>query len=166
MHDLLTVNDVLSELGRRHSIANLRLGGEGTVGLCLKDGAEVDFEYDGRSNRLHLYTDVLPLPKEGRERLQLCEAMLELNCLEKGLSRGSLAIHRQRETVICQIGLPVTGLSCAILEDALGALLRCRRSLAAAPVRVMSADAGANAAGNRQSTVSLLAMRAQSRLPR
>jgi hypothetical protein len=60
--------------------------------------------------------------------------------------------------------LPVAGLSAALLEQAVGELLRCRRSLATTPVRMAPADA--SAAGGRTSTMSLLAMRAQSRLPR
>lgn len=160
MRDFATVNNVLSELGRRNNIANLRLSAQATIGLCLKDGGEVDFEYDPSRNRLYIYTTVLSLPKDDAERLKLYEAMLELNCLDKGLPCGSLSIHRQREAAICQLGLPVAGLTSTMLENSLRELLLCRHSMATTLARMLSADAGAKPDTNRQSTMSLLAKRA------
>lgn len=159
MRDFATINNVLSELGRRHSIAGLRLSAEATIGLCLKDGVEVDFEYDYRRHRLYIYTIALPLPKDNTARLKLCDAMLELNCLEKGLPCGSLSIHRQREAAICQLGLPVTGLTPAILENSLRELLLCRHDMAITLARILDDQADAKPAANRQSALSLLAKR-------
>lgn len=163
MRDFATVNNALSEMAQRNSIANLRLGAEATVGLCLADGVEVDFEYDGERNRLYIYSTIAPLPKDERERLKMCEAMLELNCLEKELACGALSIHRQREAAICQLGLPAAGLSSTLLEKSLRELLSFRRSMANALACQVSADDDAKSAARRHSTMSLLAKRAQER---
>lgn len=159
MRDFATINNVLSELGRRNGIADLRLSAQATVGLCLKDGVEVDFEYDGRRDRLYIYTSILPLPKDDRARLKLCDAMLELNCLEKGLPCGSLSIHRQRDAAICQLGLPVTGLTSTMLENSVRELLLCRRSMATTLARILDADADIKPATQRESTMSMLSRR-------
>lgn len=161
MHGFTTVNHVLSELGRRNSIAGLRLSAESTIGLCLKDGVEVDFEYDSQRNRLYLYTAILPLPKDTAARLKLCEAMLELNCLEKGIPCGSLSIHRQHEAAICQLSLAVDGLTAPPLEKALRELLLCRNSMATALGRILNGQAEVKPAADKpnKASASLLAMR-------
>lgn len=161
MRDFATVNNVLSELGRRHSIAGLRLSAESTIGLCLKDGVEVDFEYDSQRNRLYLHTIILPLPKDDMERWKLCEAMLELNCLEKGIPCGSLAIHRQREAAICQLSLAIDGLTASLLEKALRELLLCRNSMATALGRILNVQDKVKPVANKlnKASSSLLAMR-------
>jgi len=162
MRDFTTVNNVLSELGRRHGIDGLRLSAESTVGLCLKDGIEVDFEYDDRRNRMYIYTTILALPKEDTERLKLFDAMLELNCLEKGLPCGSLSIHRQRDAAICQLGLPVTGLTSSMLENSLRELLTCRDIMETTLGRILKEHADIKARHtHKQSTMSLLGKRAR-----
>ena len=155
MHDFTIVNNVLSELGRRNSIAGLRLSTASTIGLCLKDGVEVDFEYDSRRNRLYLYTTILPLPKDDMARLRLCEAMLELNCLEKGLPCGSLSIHRQHEAAMCQLSLTVEGLTVPMLEKALRELLLCRNNMATALGRILNDHAEVKPAANKQNKASV-----------
>lgn len=155
MRDFTTVDNVLSELGRRNSIAGLRLGTASTIGLCLKDGVEVDFEYDSQRNRLYLYTTILPLPKDAMARLRLCEAMLELNCLEQGLPCGSLSIHQQHEAAICQLGLAVDGLTASLLENALRELLLCRNSMVTALGRILNNHADIKPAANKQNQASV-----------
>ena len=150
MRDFTTVNNVLAELGRRNSITGLRLGTASTVGLCLKDGVEVDFEYDSQRNRLYLYTTILPLPKDDVARLRLCEAMLELNCLEQGFPCGALSIHRQHEAAICHLGLTVDGLTAPLLENALRELLLCRNSMATALGHILNDHADVKPAANKQ----------------
>lgn len=48
-------------MGSRNGIAGLRLEGNGSAGIRLKDGSPIHFRFQPRQNRLHFYTPVAPL---------------------------------------------------------------------------------------------------------
>lgn len=130
MHEIDNLNCLLAELGMHYAIAGLRLDAAATVGLCLKDGTELDLEYDAGRGRLHAYTPVMPIPRNEAQRLALFEAMLDFNCLQRETGSATLAVHRQREMAICQIWLTAADLQLATLDHALNDLLACRENIA------------------------------------
>lgn len=148
----IKLQKIFTELGQRHGIDGLTLGPQSTLGLRLKDGTEVGFEYDGRRSCLHIYSIVAPLPKDKAKRLMLLDTMLELNCLEQGVSCGSLAIHRQRDTAICQMKIPLEALTASALENMLHELLACRRECAAQFERTLSSPFDKKSSSSMYST--------------
>ena len=116
MDDIDRINALLSDIGRRHEISQLRLAADGTVCLRLNSHIELNLEYVSGSKKLFAYYSVMTLPHDNAARLRLYEAMLDLNCLQLGSGHGVLAIDRIGGRALCQAGIDVDKLDLDVLD--------------------------------------------------
>jgi hypothetical protein len=66
---------LLGDLGRLDGIQGLRLAADGTGGMELKSGIKVLFEYVQDSGRLFVYTPLMNVPEDERQRCALFAAV-------------------------------------------------------------------------------------------
>jgi len=121
MRNIRKLDSLLTDLGTRYSIANLRLPTHGAVGLKLKNGIELYLEYEETEDRLYAYMQVIPLPKEDALRLRLFTKMLELNFLDSAGESISLSIDE--DAAVCHTSFNVDKLSFDIFDRGLQKLV-------------------------------------------
>jgi hypothetical protein len=128
-NELVRLNAMLEEVGRLDGIPGLRLAADGTGGIELKNGIKVLFEYVQDGGRLFIYTPLMKVPQDERQRCALFGAMLNRNFLELGTGRGTLAMFDHTAQMVYQVGLEVAQLDMQRLDRAIDALLQCRSEI-------------------------------------
>jgi hypothetical protein len=125
-NELARLNAVLGDLGRLDGIQGLRLAADGTGGMELKSGIKVLFEYVQDSGRPFVYTPLMNVPEDERQRCALFAAVLSRNFLELGVGRGSLAVFEHTAQVVYQVALGAAQVDVHRLDRTIDALLKCR----------------------------------------
>ena len=88
------LNELLSTLG----MPALEFDANGCASLLFNDSIAVNFEHDRASGLLHLYTDLGPLPVDGRETVY--RALLEANLFGVETRGATLALDQNQNQVV------------------------------------------------------------------
>lgn len=97
----MKAEQLLNDLGLTMGLANLKFNEEGCARLVFDGKTSVNLESDAETGLLQIYTDLGPLPAEGREALYL--SLLEGNLFGLGTQGATLAVDSaNREVVLCR----------------------------------------------------------------
>jgi hypothetical protein len=127
MQDSQKLGLLLTQLGTRYGISNLKLPAHGAVGLRLKDGSELYLVHDDAQSRLYVYMPVIALPGADDERLRLFGRLLQLNFL--GADAEDCVLSVERELVMCHISFRIGQLRFETLDRSLQTLISHRTQL-------------------------------------
>jgi len=127
MTQLLRLNRMLGELGKRDSILHFSLAADGTGGLELANGVRVHLEYHEQSERLLIYVALMSLPSGEQRRLSLFDAILDCNFMYA--RDGSLAVVRHLDCVVYRISLDARNADTRHIDDAIDLVLQQREEL-------------------------------------
>jgi hypothetical protein len=127
MRDGQKLDLLLTQLGVRYNIDNLKLPAHGAVGLRLRDGSALYLAHVDAHGRLYVYMPIMALPDADEARLQLFGRLLQLNFLGSDAQGGTLSV--ERETVMCHISFGVRQLQFEALDRSLQKLIDYRMQL-------------------------------------
>lgn len=92
---------LLNDLGLTMGLPDLKFNEQGCARLVFDGKTSVNLESDADTGKLQLYTDLCPLPPEGREALYL--SLLEGNLFGMQTEGATLAVDSaNQEVVLCQ----------------------------------------------------------------
>lgn len=98
----MKAEQLLSDLGLSMGLNDLKFNEEGCARLVFDGTTAVNFESDASSGLLQLYTELGPLPPEGREALYLQLLQANLLCLDT--QGATLAVDSaNHEVVMCRM---------------------------------------------------------------
>ena len=92
---------LLNDLGLTMGLPDLKFNEQGCARLVFDSKTSVNLESDADTGQLQIYTDLCPLPPEGREALYL--SLLEGNLFGLQTEGATLAVDSaNQEVVLCQ----------------------------------------------------------------